>query len=122
MRLARKTVNKTEAVDVWECEKGFEKVEVFQVNCGKEEALKTPVSVVNPESLIGFKADEVAGLDKPTYKVRLVDSNKQLKLYPININSIVLPKAECEYLFQLQVNWGNENHEIYYWFHVETQT
>ncbi|KJR44152.1 hypothetical protein UF75_5466 [Desulfosporosinus sp. I2] len=86
-----------------------------------EEALKTPVSVVKPESRIEFKVDEVAGLDKPTYKVRLVDSNKQLKLYPMNNNSIVLPKAEGEYLFQLQVRWGNENHEIYYWFHVETQ-
>ena len=30
MRLARKTVNKTEAVEVWECEKGFEKVEVYE--------------------------------------------------------------------------------------------
>jgi len=29
-RLARKTVNKTEAVEVWECEKGFEKVEVYE--------------------------------------------------------------------------------------------
>ena len=30
MRLARKTVNKTEAVEVWEDERGFEKVEVFE--------------------------------------------------------------------------------------------
>ena len=30
MRLARKTVNQTEAVEVWECEKGFEKVEVYE--------------------------------------------------------------------------------------------
>lgn len=30
LRLAKKTVNKTEAVEVWECEKGFEKVEVFE--------------------------------------------------------------------------------------------
>ena len=28
LRLARKTVNKTKAVDVWEDEKGFEKVEI----------------------------------------------------------------------------------------------
>lgn len=86
-----------------------------------EKALQTPVSVVRPESQIEFKADDVAGLEKPTFNVRLVDSNKQLKLYPMNNNSIVLPKAEGEYLFQLQVRWGNENHEIYYWFHVETQ-
>ena len=86
-----------------------------------EEALKTPVSVVKPESRINFKADEVAGLDKPTYKVRLFDSKKQLKLYPIKQDSMVLPKAKGLYLFQLQVNWGNGNHEIYYWFHVETQ-
>lgn len=87
-----------------------------------EQALKTPVSVVKPESLIGFKADKVADLDKPTYKVRLVDSDKHLKLYPINQDSIVVPKAEGEYLFELQVNWGNENHQINYWFHIETQT
>ena len=86
-----------------------------------DEAMKLPVSVVKSESQIEFKANEVAGLDKPTYKVRLVDRNKQLKLYPTNNNSIVLPKAEGKYLFQLQVNWGNENHEINYWFHVETQ-
>ena len=30
LRLARKTVNKTEAQEVWECEKGFEKVEIFE--------------------------------------------------------------------------------------------
>ena len=30
LRLARKTVNKTEAVEVWECEKGFEKIEVYE--------------------------------------------------------------------------------------------
>jgi len=30
LRLAKKTVNKTEAVEVWEHEKGFEKVEVFE--------------------------------------------------------------------------------------------
>ena len=30
LRLARKTVNKTEPVEVWDCEKGFEKVEVFE--------------------------------------------------------------------------------------------
>ena len=30
MRLAKKTVNKTEVVEVWECEKGFEKVEVYE--------------------------------------------------------------------------------------------
>ena len=30
MRLARKTVNKTEAVEVWEVEKGFERVEVYE--------------------------------------------------------------------------------------------
>ncbi|KJR46323.1 hypothetical protein UF75_3296 [Desulfosporosinus sp. I2] len=89
---------------------------------GIDEAMKLPVSVVKPESRIEFKADEVAGLDKPTYKVRLVDSNKQLNLYPINQNSIVLPKAEGKYLFQLQVNWGNENHVIYYWFQIETQS
>lgn len=86
-----------------------------------EKALQTPVSVVKPESLIEFKADEVVGLEKPTYNVRLVDSNKQLQLYPMNQNSIILPKADGKYLFQLQVRWGNENHEIYYWFHVETQ-
>ena len=28
--LARKTVNKTKAVEVWECQKGFEKVEVYE--------------------------------------------------------------------------------------------
>jgi hypothetical protein len=30
LRLAKKTVNKTEAVEVWECEKGFEKIEVYE--------------------------------------------------------------------------------------------
>ena len=30
LRLVRKMVNKTEAVEVWECEKGFEKVEVYE--------------------------------------------------------------------------------------------
>jgi hypothetical protein len=30
LRLARKTANKTEAVEVWEVEKGFEKVEVYE--------------------------------------------------------------------------------------------
>jgi len=30
LRLARKTVNKTEVVEVWEVEKGFEKVEVYE--------------------------------------------------------------------------------------------
>ena len=30
LRLAKKTVNKTEAVEVWDGEKGFEKVEVFE--------------------------------------------------------------------------------------------
>ena len=30
MRLAKKKVNKSEAVDVWEDEKGFEKVEVYE--------------------------------------------------------------------------------------------
>ena len=89
---------------------------------GIDEAMKLPVTVLKPESWLEFMAEEVAGLDKPTYKVRLVDSNQQLKLYPINQNSIVLPKAEGKYLFQLQVNWGNENHVIYYWFKIETQS
>lgn len=86
-----------------------------------DEAMKLPVSVFKPESRMEFKADEVAGLDKPTYIVRIVDSNKQLKLYPVNQDSIVLPKAEGYYLFQLQVNWGNDNHQINYWFRIETQ-
>jgi len=30
LRLARKTVNQTEAVEVWECEKGSEKIEVYE--------------------------------------------------------------------------------------------
>jgi hypothetical protein len=30
LRFARKTVNKTEVVEFWECEKGFEKVEVYE--------------------------------------------------------------------------------------------
>jgi len=30
LRLAKRKVNKSEAVEVWECEKGFEKVEVFE--------------------------------------------------------------------------------------------
>ncbi|SHI27133.1 M56 family metallopeptidase [Desulfosporosinus lacus] len=89
---------------------------------GIDEAMKLPVSVLKPESWLEFMAEEVAGLDKPTYQVRLVDSNKQLKLYPISQNLILLPKAEGEYLFQLQVNWGNENHVIYYWFQIETQS
>ncbi|MCB8814582.1 M56 family metallopeptidase [Desulfosporosinus shakirovi] len=89
---------------------------------GIDEAMKLPASVLKPESWLEFMAEEVAGLDKPTYQLRLVDSNQQLKLYPINQNSILLPKAEGNYLFQLQVNWGNENHVIYYWFQIETQS
>jgi hypothetical protein len=30
LRLARKTVNQTEAIEAWECEKGFEKIEVYE--------------------------------------------------------------------------------------------
>ena len=30
LRLARKMVNQMEAVEVWECEKGFEKVDVYE--------------------------------------------------------------------------------------------
>ncbi|MCB8815412.1 hypothetical protein [Desulfosporosinus shakirovi] len=59
--------------------------------------MKLPVSVLKPESRIEFKADEVAGLEKPTYQVRLVDSNQQvkeskcirLKLKPVTPNQIM---------------------------------
>jgi hypothetical protein len=30
LRLARKTANQTEAVEVWACKKGFEKIEVYE--------------------------------------------------------------------------------------------
>ncbi|WP_425806137.1 DUF4362 domain-containing protein [Desulfitobacterium sp. Sab5] len=86
-----------------------------------DDALALPADVVKPGSRIDFKAEDVPGLDKPSYKVQLVGKNKELINYPVDNISIIAPNEDGEFLFQLEVNWGcNGNHQIFYWFKIST--
>ncbi|HVJ49092.1 DUF4362 domain-containing protein [Desulfitobacterium sp.] len=88
-----------------------------------DDALSLPAHVVMMGSRIDFKAADVPGLDKPSYKVQLVGKNKELIGYPVDNSSIYVPKEDGEFLFQLEVNWGyNGNHQIFYWFKISTIT
>lgn len=84
------------------------------------DALALPGDVVKPGSRIVFRAADIPGLDKPSYKVKLVGKNKELTDYPVDNNSIIAPYYVGEYLFNLEVEWGNENHQIFYWFKIST--
>lgn len=97
-------------------------IQIGNSNFGVEmdDALALPGDIVKPGSHIEFKAADVPGLDKPTYKVKLVGKNKELTDYPVDNNSIVTPYYSGEYLFNLEVKWGNENHQIFYWFKIST--
>ncbi|WP_308895582.1 hypothetical protein [Candidatus Desulfosporosinus nitrosoreducens] len=85
------------------------------------DAMALPADVVKPGARIDFKAAEVMGLDKPSYKVQLVDENKEFTDYPVDNHSIVAPYYSGEYLFNLEITWGNGNHQIFYWFKVNTE-
>lgn len=98
-------------------------VQIGNSNFGVEmdDALALPADVVKQGSRIDFKAADVLGLEKPSYKVQLVGKNKQLTEYPIDNSTIIAPSEDGKYLFQLEVNWGyNGNHQIFYWFKIST--
>lgn len=78
-------------------------------------------TVLKPSSIVELKADEVAGLDKPRYKVFLFDKSKkdnQLNPYPLTENRFVVPKKAGEYLFLCNADWGKGNNEITYWIKI----
>ena len=85
---------------------------------------------VKPGSVIELQAGDVQGLNKPAYNILLFDKSRkvdQLVSYPSNNNQntipgkvrITVPNKAGEYLFLCDVNWGNGNNEITYWFKVK---
>lgn len=85
---------------------------------------------VKPGSVIELQAGDVQGLNKPAYNILLFDKSRkvdQLVSYPSNNNEntipgkarITVPNKAGEYLFLCDVNWGNGNNEITYWFKVK---
>ena len=85
-----------------------------------EDALALSADVVKPGARLDFKAADVPGLETPSYKVKLVGKNNELTDYPVDNNSIVTPYYAGEYIFNLEVKWGNENHQIFYWFKISS--
>ncbi len=85
---------------------------------------------VKPGSVIELQVGDVQGLNKPAYNILLFDKSRkvdQLVSYPSNNNQntipgkarITVPNKAGEYLFLCDVNWGNGNNEITYWFKVK---
>ncbi|SPF46310.1 hypothetical protein SBF1_3540002 [Candidatus Desulfosporosinus infrequens] len=83
IKWARSTENYTSKPDVV----------IGNSNFGVElnDALELPGDVVKPGSRIDFNAADVPGLDKPSYKVKVVGKNKELTDYPVDNNSIIAP-------------------------------
>ena len=72
-------------------------------------------------SVINIKAEEVSGLDKPKYKIYLLNkkmNGNQLVLYPLTENQMIAPKEVGEYLFLCVVDWGKGENNIAYWFKI----
>ena len=70
LRLARKTVNKTEAVEVWEDERGFEKVEVFE----------STFNMDNVEQRLRFVKFAIKHKDKKRTQIMLVTTCMDMTL------------------------------------------
>ncbi len=77
-------------------------------------------TVVKPNAIIEFKAEEVEELDKPRYKVMLRDGMNHT-LYEINKNTIRVPSREDIYTFNINVDWGKGDNEIWYVFKVKVE-
>ena len=69
-------------------------------------------------AVIKLKAAEVAGLDKPQYKIYLFDKAGKSGRLTSSQNQMAAPKEAGEYLFYCDVNWGEGDNEIVYWFKI----
>lgn len=84
-----------------------------------EQTDKLTPNIVKPESELIFNADEVQGLNKPEFELQLLNKNKTSFAYPLTENTMIVPKEEGEYIFFLEIDWGNGDNAIYYWFKLK---
>ncbi len=77
-------------------------------------------TIVEPNAIIEFKAEDVEGLNKPRYTVMIEGDNNSL-LYETNENIIRAPIEENVYTFNINVDWGNGDNEIWYVFKVKVE-
>lgn len=101
---------------------GSPTVAIGNTNFGADKniASKLKATKIKPGSIISVKADEVQGLDKPTYKVIIFDKVKKYNsdLYS-DTNEFAAPSEEGIYLFYVTIDWGIGDNEISYWFKAE---
>lgn len=76
-------------------------------------------NVVKAESELVFAAASVPGLNYPDYQLYILDKNDLRITYPLNENTMVSPEEGGEYVFMLQVDWGNGDNSIDYWFKLK---
>lgn len=75
---------------------------------------------VKPNSIIMIRAEEVKGLDKPTYMVLRYDEDRAMPIV-LNKDEIVMPAEEGEYLYEVSVDWGRGDNNIFYWLVIKVQ-
>lgn len=80
-----------------------------------------PVNVVKSAATIEFAADEVPGLNKPNYYLQILSPENAYTTYPLQQNSMTVPKETGEYVLILQVDWGNGDNNINYWFKLSVR-
>lgn len=79
-------------------------------------------NIVKPGSELVFAAGEVPGLNPPAFKLHALGDNHSLSTYPLNRNIIQVPQKDGGYIFMLNVDWGNGDNEISYWFKVRVNS
>ena len=84
----------------------------------EEHVDKMNSDTVEPGAELIFIADVVKGLNKPVFELQIMNQNNTFSPYPINQNTMFVPKKAGEYIFILSVDWGNGDNNILYWFKV----
>ena len=87
----------------------------------EEHVDKLIVNTVTPEAKLVFKAMEVQGLNKPQLNLYELNKDNSSSVYPLNQNTMIVPKEDGEYTFILSVDWGKGDNNIVYWFKLRVK-
>lgn len=78
-------------------------------------------NAVKPGSKLVFIAEPVPGLGKPLLELQLLNQDNSWSTYPLNKDTMLVPKEGGEYVFILSADWGNGDNCITYWFKINVE-
>lgn len=87
-----------------------------------ESLQKLKPTIVKPNSLIYFQAEQVEHLNNPKVEMFLTNDNlSEYENYPITDTEMIVPGKEGLYVFSLSVDWGKGDNSIDYWFKLQVR-